>query len=166
MQRMVTGAEHEKGNRSDVVKPATGASEREGLDGKSVKELREICKSRGINTSTCSDNRDLEDLIINGGESNLSQASKPQSFFQRLRSAFEKNQVDPKEDQPVTGRLLSPQPAKQSTHRDVSASNSANTGIGATALPQERFRDDVRHFCYLHYLPFPLVFTTHVLSRY
>ncbi len=34
-----------------------------GLTGKSVKELREICKARGIDAPTCIDKRDLVDLI-------------------------------------------------------------------------------------------------------
>ena len=32
------------------------------LEGKTVKELRELCKSKGIDTSKCSDKRDLVDL--------------------------------------------------------------------------------------------------------
>ena len=35
------------------------------LERKSVKELREICVSKGIDTSTCVDKRDLVDIIVN-----------------------------------------------------------------------------------------------------
>jgi hypothetical protein len=34
------------------------------LKRKSVKELREICSSKGIDTSTCIDKRDLLDMIV------------------------------------------------------------------------------------------------------
>jgi hypothetical protein len=34
------------------------------LESKSVKELREICRDKGIDTVTCADKRDLVDLII------------------------------------------------------------------------------------------------------
>jgi hypothetical protein len=35
------------------------------LEGKSVKELRELCRSKGIDTSTCIGKRDLVDIIVN-----------------------------------------------------------------------------------------------------
>ena len=57
--------EIEEDPAGDVVEPATGATERAELDAKSVRELREICKTKGIDTLTCSDKRDLVDLIIN-----------------------------------------------------------------------------------------------------
>ncbi len=34
------------------------------LERKSVKELREICVSKGIDTSTCVDKRDLVDIMV------------------------------------------------------------------------------------------------------
>ena len=55
------------------AEPATGATERAELDAKSVRELREICRTTGIDTSTCSDKRDLVDLII----SNTSDTAAP-----------------------------------------------------------------------------------------
>jgi len=57
----------------DVAETATGATERAELDAKSVRELREICRTKGIDTSTCSDKRDLVDLII----SNTSDTAAP-----------------------------------------------------------------------------------------
>ncbi len=43
---------------------ATGAPQTVELESKSVKELREICRDKGIDTVTCADKRDLVDLII------------------------------------------------------------------------------------------------------
>jgi hypothetical protein len=39
-------------------------SGRAELEGKTVKELRELCMSKGIDTSQCSDKRDLVDLVV------------------------------------------------------------------------------------------------------
>ena len=65
--------EIEEDPAGDVVEPETGVTERAELDAKSVRELREICRTTGIDTSTCSDKRDLVDLII----SNTSDTAAP-----------------------------------------------------------------------------------------
>jgi hypothetical protein len=52
------------------------------LEGKGVKELREMCKSKGLDASTCTEKRDLIDLIASqkedegeGGEGDAGVAS-------------------------------------------------------------------------------------------
>jgi hypothetical protein len=52
------------GAHDDKIGPATGAHQTVELESKSVKELREICRDKGIDTVTCADKRDLVDLII------------------------------------------------------------------------------------------------------
>jgi hypothetical protein len=57
-------AEPTGSSAGDIAEPATGATERSELDAKSVRELREICRIKGIDSSTCLYKRDLVDLII------------------------------------------------------------------------------------------------------
>jgi hypothetical protein len=51
------------------------ADDNANLESKSVKELREICTVKGIDTSTCFDKRDLVDLIIDSAPAAASGAA-------------------------------------------------------------------------------------------
>jgi hypothetical protein len=56
----------------NMAEPATSATERAELDAKSRRELLEICRIKGIDSSTCLDKRDLVDLIIAATRRHLS----------------------------------------------------------------------------------------------
>jgi len=55
------------------------------LEGKSVKELREVCMSKGIDTSKCSDKRDLVDL---GAQFTLLTSTRVQILTQTHAALF------------------------------------------------------------------------------
>ena len=54
---------------------ATGSPQTVELESKSVKELRQICRVKGIDTATCTDKRDLVDLIISSFNNSASAAA-------------------------------------------------------------------------------------------
>ncbi len=60
---VTTVALHQSHEVLEYPKLAAALFARE-LGRKSVKELREICKSKGIDTSACIDKRDLVDMIV------------------------------------------------------------------------------------------------------
>ena len=59
----------------DNIVPATDAPQIAELESKSVKDLREICRVKGIDTSMCTDKRDLVDLIISSFNNSASAAA-------------------------------------------------------------------------------------------
>jgi hypothetical protein len=70
-------AEPTGSSAGDIAEPATGATERSELDAKSVRELREICRIKGIDSSTCLYKRDLVDLIISSSPSDTAAPQHP-----------------------------------------------------------------------------------------
>jgi hypothetical protein len=49
-------------------------SGRAEMEGKTVKELRELCMSKGIDTSKCSEKRDLVDLVVSNASTTVAAA--------------------------------------------------------------------------------------------
>jgi hypothetical protein len=105
-------------------------SGRAELEGKTVKGLREVCMSKGIDTSKCSDKRDLVDLVF----SNASATAAAADAAARITRALTGTKV----------QILKQHPVQKCTNTDVRSQGACMNTLPLQPHAQTAWQADVR----------------------